>query len=100
MRTRIRLGALAVLILLILTGAAPSLAAETCSRRGKLDVLYTFRIPGTSVGRDFKDATRSVPIDYKKDWEAVVEILEANGASFSRESPEYKRFSEPPKKGE
>ncbi len=51
----------------------------------------TFRIPGTSVGRGFKHASRFVPIDYKNDWQAVVGILEANGASFSRESPEYRK---------
>jgi phosphonate transport system substrate-binding protein len=63
------------------------------------EAFYTFRIPGTSVGKDFRDATRFAPIDYRKDWEAVVGILEANGASFTRESPEYKKFAEPPRKG-
>ncbi len=61
--------------------------------------FYAFRVQGSSVGKEFRDITRFVPIDYKKDWEAVVGILEANGASFSRESPDYKKFSEPPRKG-
>jgi phosphonate transport system substrate-binding protein len=63
------------------------------------EAFYSFKIQGTSVGKDFRDATHFIPIDYKKDWEAVVGILEANGASFTRDSPEYKKFSEPPKRG-
>ena len=63
------------------------------------DAFYTFKIAGTSLGKEFKDATGFVPIDYKKDWDSVVGILEANGASFSRESPDFKKFAEPPKKG-
>jgi len=63
------------------------------------EAFYTFKIQGTSLGKEFRDATSFVPINYKKDWEAVVGILEANGASFARESAEYKKFAEPPRKG-
>ncbi|HEV8436478.1 MAG TPA: phosphate/phosphite/phosphonate ABC transporter substrate-binding protein [Methylomirabilota bacterium] len=63
------------------------------------DAFYGFRVQGSSVGKEFRDITRFVSIDYKKDWESVVGILEANGASFSRESGDYKKLSEPPRKG-
>ena len=63
------------------------------------EAFYTFRVPGSSVGKEFRDITRFVPIDYKKDWDAVVGILEANGAAFSRESPDYKKLYEPPRRG-
>ena len=62
------------------------------------EAFATFRVQGSSLGKEFRDITRFVPIDYRKDWEAVVGILEANGASFSRESPEYKKLSEPPRR--
>ncbi|MEK7443556.1 MAG: phosphate/phosphite/phosphonate ABC transporter substrate-binding protein [candidate division NC10 bacterium] len=64
------------------------------------EAFYTFKIQGTSLGKEFRDSVGFVPIDYKKDWEAVVGILEANGAKFTRDSPEYKKFSAPPKAGE
>ena len=64
------------------------------------EAFYTFKIQGTSLGKEFRDSVGFVPIDYKKDWEAVVGILEANGARFTRDSPEYKKFSAPPKAGE
>jgi len=64
------------------------------------DAFYSFKIPGSSVGKEFKDVVRFVPIDYRREWEAVVGILEANGAAFTRDSPEYKKFSAPPRAGE
>ncbi len=63
------------------------------------EAFYSFKIQGTSLGKDFRDATHFVPIDYKKDWEAVTGILEANGVAFSRESADYKKLSAPPKTG-
>ena len=64
------------------------------------EAFYTFKIQGTSLGKEFRDSVGFVPIDYKRDWEPVVGILEANGAKFTRDSPEYKKFSAPPKAGE
>ncbi|MDP2700909.1 MAG: PhnD/SsuA/transferrin family substrate-binding protein, partial [Candidatus Rokubacteria bacterium] len=61
------------------------------------EAFYSFKIQGTSLGKDFRDATHFIPIDYKKDWEAVAGMLEANGVVFSRESAEYKKFSAPPR---
>jgi hypothetical protein len=31
-------------------------------------------------------------VNYQKDWDAVVGILEANGAAFTKDSPEYQRL--------
>jgi phosphonate transport system substrate-binding protein len=70
----------------------PGLAAKV------KEAFSSFRVQGSSVGKEFRDITRFVPIDYKKDWESVVGILEANGASFSRESAGYRKLSEPPGK--
>ncbi|OGK76551.1 MAG: hypothetical protein A2X53_01505 [Candidatus Rokubacteria bacterium GWA2_70_23] len=64
------------------------------------EAFYTFKIQGTSLGKEFRDSVGFVPIDYKRDWEPVVGILEANGAKFTRDSPEYRKFSAPPKAGE
>ena len=63
------------------------------------EAFFSFKVQGTSLGKDFRDTTHFVPIDYKKDWEAVAGILEANGVVFSRESPEYKKFAAPPGRG-
>ncbi len=63
------------------------------------EAFFSFKFQGTSLGKDFRDATHFVPIDYKKDWDAVTGILEANGVVFSRESAEYKKLSAPPRKG-
>lgn len=63
------------------------------------EAFYSFAVRGSSLGKEFRDISRFVPIDYRKDWDTVVGILEANGASFSRDSPEYRKFSEPPRRG-
>jgi phosphonate transport system substrate-binding protein len=63
------------------------------------EAFYSFSVRGSSLGKEFRDITRFVPIDYGKDWEAVVGILEANGARFTRDSPEYQKFSRPPRPG-
>jgi phosphonate transport system substrate-binding protein len=63
------------------------------------EAFYTFKIQGSSLGKEFRDSVGFVPIHYKKDWDAVVGILEANGARFTRDSPEYQKFSRPPRKG-
>jgi len=71
----------------------PALAAKV------KEAFATFRVQGTSVGKEFRDITRFVPIDYRKDWEAVVGILVANGASFSRDSADWQKLSRPPRRG-
>ena len=60
------------------------------------EAFFSFKVQGTSLGKDFRDTTHFIPIDYTRDWEAVAEILEANGVVFSRESAEYKKFAAPP----
>jgi phosphonate transport system substrate-binding protein len=52
----------------------------------------TFKIEGTSLGKEFKGRTGFMPVNYQKDWEAVVGILEANGAVFARDSPDYQKL--------
>jgi len=64
------------------------------------EAFFTFKVQGTSLAKEWPKATRFVPISYQKEWEAVVGIMEANGVVFTRESPEYKKLSKPPRKGE
>ncbi len=59
------------------------------------EAFLTFKMEGTSVGKEFKGRTGFMPIHYARDWEAVIGILEANGAVFTRDSPEYKRLQKP-----
>jgi phosphonate transport system substrate-binding protein len=56
------------------------------------EAFTTFRFEGTSLAREFKDRTGFMGVNYLKDWDAVVGILEANGAAFTRESAEYQRL--------
>jgi len=56
------------------------------------EAFTSFRFEGTSVAKEFKDRTGFLPINYLKDWDAVVGILEANGAAFTTDSPEYRRL--------
>jgi phosphonate transport system substrate-binding protein len=51
-----------------------------------------FKFAGTSVGKEFKDRTGFLPLNYQKDWESIVGMLEANGVTFTKDSPEYKRL--------
>ena len=56
------------------------------------DAFTSFKFAGTSLGKEFKDRTGFLPLNYGKDWESVVGILEANGVTFTKDSPEYKRL--------
>jgi phosphonate transport system substrate-binding protein len=60
------------------------------------EAFMTFRMEGTSL-REFAAQGRTgfMPVNYQKDWDAVVGILKANGAVFSKESPEYQRLQKP-----
>jgi len=64
------------------------------------EAFFTFRVQGTSLAKEWPKATRYVPITYKKDWEAVFGILEANGVAFTKDSPEYQQLTKPPRGGE
>ncbi len=66
------------------------------------EAFFTFKIEGSSVAKEWKPPryTRFVPVSYKTDWEAVVGIQEANGIAYTKDSPEYKKLSKPPKPGE
>jgi phosphonate transport system substrate-binding protein len=59
------------------------------------EAFLGFRFEGTSVGREFKGRTGFAPVNYARDWEPVIGILEANGVSFTRDSPEYKKLQKP-----
>jgi phosphonate transport system substrate-binding protein len=58
------------------------------------EAFTTFKLEGTSLGKEFKGRTGFMPVNYQKDWEAVVGILEANGAAFTKESPDYKKLQQ------
>jgi phosphonate transport system substrate-binding protein len=59
------------------------------------EAFYSFTFEGTSVGREFKGRTGFLPVNYRKDWESVVGLLEANGVAFTKDSPEYKKLQKP-----
>ncbi len=60
------------------------------------EAFMTFKMEGTSL-KEFAAQGRTgfMPVNYQKDWESVIGILEANGAVFTKESPEYKRLQKP-----
>ncbi len=64
------------------------------------EAFFTFRIQGSSVGKEFRDVTRFTPVTYRKDWDAVVGIQEANGVAYAKDSPDYKKLTKPPSPGE
>lgn len=64
------------------------------------EAFFSFKVQGTSLAKEWPKATRFVPITYKKDWEAVFGIMEANGVAFTKDSPEYQQFTKPPRAGE
>jgi len=59
------------------------------------EAFSSFRMEGTSVGKEFKGRTGFLPVNYQKDWESVLGILEANGVTFTKDSPEYKKLQKP-----
>jgi phosphonate transport system substrate-binding protein len=56
------------------------------------DAFASFRFEGTSLAKEFKGRTGFLPLNYQKDWESVIGILEANGVTFTKDSPEYRRL--------
>ena len=54
----------------------------------------TFKIEGSGLGKEFKGRTGFMPVNYQKDWDAVVGILQANGAAFTKDAPEYKKLQQ------
>lgn len=59
------------------------------------EAFMSFRFEGTSVGREFKPRIGFMPLNYRRDWEPVLAVLEANGVVFSKDSEEYKRLQKP-----
>ena len=64
------------------------------------EAFFTFKVQGSSLAKEWPKLTRYAPITYKKNWEAVVGILEANGVTFTKESPEYQQLTKPSRAGE
>lgn len=64
------------------------------------EAFLSFPIQGSSLAKEWKTYTRFVPITYRTDWAAVVGIQEANGVTFTKDSPDYRKLSKPPAKGE
>ena len=64
------------------------------------EAFSSFPIQGSSLAKEWKTYTRFVPITYRTDWAAVVGIQEANGVTFTKDSPDYRKLSKPPAKGE
>jgi phosphonate transport system substrate-binding protein len=56
------------------------------------DAFASLRFEGTSLAKEFKGRTGFLPLSYQKDWESVIGILEANGVTFTKDSPEYRRL--------
>lgn len=56
------------------------------------EAFASFKLEGTSLGKEFKGRTGFLPLNYQKDWESIVGILEANRVTFTKDSPEYKRL--------
>ena len=59
------------------------------------EAFMSFRFEGTSVGREFKPRIGFMPLSYKRDWDPVLAVLEANGVVFSKDSEDYKRLQKP-----
>jgi phosphonate transport system substrate-binding protein len=59
------------------------------------EAFFSFSFEGTSVGREFKPRTGFMPLNYAKDWESVLGVLEANGVVFTKDSEEYKKLQKP-----
>jgi phosphonate transport system substrate-binding protein len=59
------------------------------------EAFMTFKIEGSGLGKEFKGRTGFMPVNYQKDWDAVVGILQANGAAFTKDSPDYKKLQQP-----
>ena len=58
------------------------------------EAFTSFKLEGTSLAKEFKGRTGFLPLNYQKDWESVIGILEANGVVFTKDSPEYKKLQQ------
>jgi phosphonate transport system substrate-binding protein len=47
--------------------------------------FFSFELEGTALGKEFEGVSKFVPIDYKKDWDVIREIQEANGVEYTQE---------------
>ena len=58
------------------------------------EAFFTFKFAGTSLDKEFGKQGRVgfMPLNYAKDWEPVVGILEANKVVFSKDSEGFKQL--------
>ncbi|GAB3673212.1 phosphate/phosphite/phosphonate ABC transporter substrate-binding protein [Salinisphaera aquimarina] len=47
------------------------------------EAFLSFDFKGTALGEEFSGVTQFVPITYKKDWQIIRDIQEANGVSYT-----------------
>ncbi|MEC9484033.1 MAG: phosphate/phosphite/phosphonate ABC transporter substrate-binding protein [Halomonas sp.] len=50
------------------------------------EAFFTFDFKGTALGEEFDGVTQFVPITYKKDWEVIRDIQQANGVTYTPEN--------------
>ncbi|MBZ9557497.1 phosphate/phosphite/phosphonate ABC transporter substrate-binding protein [Halomonas coralii] len=50
--------------------------------------FFSFDMQGTELGEEFEGVTKFVPVTYKKDWEVIRDIQEANGVTYTTENLE------------
>ncbi|MGF1552866.1 MAG: phosphate/phosphite/phosphonate ABC transporter substrate-binding protein [Paracoccaceae bacterium] len=48
--------------------------------------FYTFEFEGTSIGEEFQDADRFIPITYKDNWQVIRTIQEQNDVQYTTEN--------------
>lgn len=49
------------------------------------EAFFSFELAGTALGKEFEGVSKFVPIEYKKDWDVIREIQEANGVEYTQE---------------
>ncbi|WP_280561813.1 phosphate/phosphite/phosphonate ABC transporter substrate-binding protein [Chromohalobacter sp. 48-RD10] len=47
------------------------------------EAFFTFDMRGTELGEEFEGVTKFVPVTYKKDWEVIRDIQEANDVEYT-----------------
>ncbi|WP_051631066.1 phosphate/phosphite/phosphonate ABC transporter substrate-binding protein [Afifella pfennigii] len=47
------------------------------------EAFFTFEFAGTELGEEFTGVSKFVPITYKKDWQVIRDIQEANGVEYT-----------------
>jgi phosphonate transport system substrate-binding protein len=48
--------------------------------------FYTFEFEGTSLGEEFSDVDRFIPITYKNNWGVIRTIQEQNDVKYTKDN--------------